>query len=195
MSDETNVVATKEVTKKKVSERVVLNATGQAQDEWQDAGGFSYKSLSEDFELRVLFSDLPDEVVRGLAAFGGLTLAGNTTNTVRNDKNVDDSERGSEKDALVAWFENLKAGNWTSPRGEVEAELTVLAQAYSAAMAKEGVTISPEDAQAKLKAADKDKRATVRKHPQVNAELKHIMAERAAEKAKTAPAASLDGLL
>lgn len=197
MSDEqnTSAVAAAEPSKKKVSDRFVLNAQGAVQDEWADAHGFSYKSIPENYELKVMFDDLPKEIVYGLAAFGGLTLAGNTTNTVRNDKNTPDEDKGTEKDALMAWYENLKAGNWTSPRGEVEAGLGSLAEAYSAAFAKEGVTISPADALVKLKEADKDKRAALRKHPQVKAELTRIIAERAAAKAKEAPVVPLASLM
>lgn len=167
--------------KRKVSERTVLDQDGKSQDEWLDAWGFAYKSLAEDFDLKVMFTDLPDPVMRGLAAFGGVTLAGNTTNTVRNDPNKSDD--ASEKEALIAWIENLKAGNWTSPRGEVEAGLNLLAEAYSKAMAKAGKDISTEAALEKLKAADKDKRKAVRTDSRVKAELTAILAERAKAKA------------
>lgn len=171
----------KTASKRKVSERNVLDAEGKVQDSWLDAWGFSYKSLAEDFELAVMFTDIPDAVMRGLAAFGGVTLAGNTTNTVRNGDNKNGVT--SEKEALLAWIENLKAGNWTSPRGEVEAGLGALAEAYSRAMAKAGKEISVEDSLAKLKAADKDKRTAVRKDSRVKAELTAIIAERAKAKA------------
>lgn len=168
--------------KRKVSERTVLDAERKPMDTWLDAMGFGYKSLSEDFEVQVMFDEIPDTVMRGLAAFGGVTLAGNTTNTVRNGENKGGA--ASEKEALTAWIENLKAGNWSSPRGEVEAGIGLLAEAYSAAMAKAGKEITVEAALEKLKAADKEKRASVRKDSRVNAELKRILAERAEAKAK-----------
>jgi hypothetical protein len=167
--------------KKKVSERSVLNAERKPQDSWLDAYGFGYKSLAENFDLIVMFDEIPDEVMRGLAAFGGVTLAGNTTNTVRNGENKGGA--ASEKEALLAWVENLKAGNWTSPRGELEAGISLLAEAYSKAMSKAGKPVSVEAALEKLKAADKDKRAAVRKNSQVKAELTAIVAERARLKA------------
>lgn len=185
MTDETNVgiepVVPAKAKKQAVSEREVLDAAGAVQEDWIDAYGFSYKSLGEDFTLKVMFEDLGDPVIRVLAAFGGLTLAGNTTNTVRNGDNKGGAE--TERDALVAWLENLKAGNWTSPRGEVEAGLGSLAEAYTAAMAKEGVRLAVEDVLAKLKAADKDKRAVIRKDSRVKAELTRLIAERAKAKA------------
>lgn len=180
-SEAATVTETAAPKKRKVSERTVLDQDGKAQDEWLDAWGFGYKSLAEDFDLKVMFTDLPDPVMRGLAAFGGVTLAGNTTNTVRNDPNKADD--ASEKEALIAWIENLKAGNWTSPRGEVEAGLGLLAEAYSKAMAKVGKDISTEAALEKLKAADKDKRKAVRTDSRVKAELTAILAERAKAKA------------
>ena len=188
-SEAPSVEAKAEPKKKKVSERIVLDAEGQPQDSWLDARGFAYKSIAEAYEAIVMFDELPDPVFRGLAAFGGLTLAGNTTNTVRNDPNKPDD--ASEKDALIAWIENLKAGNWTSPRGEVEAGLGLLAEAYAAAMTKLGKTLSVEDALAKLKEADKDKRKAVRSHSGVKVELTAILAERAKKNAAAAPEVAL----
>jgi hypothetical protein len=176
--DETVTVAPK---KRKVSERNVLDAHGKPQDSWLDAYGFGYKSLAENFDLNVMFEDIPDPVMRGLAAFGGVTLAGNTTNTVRNGENKGGA--ATEKEALIAWIENLKAGNWTSPRGEMEAGIGLLAEAYSNAMSKAGKSITVEAAMEKLKAADKEKRAAVRKDSRVKAELTAIIAERAKAKA------------
>jgi hypothetical protein len=178
-SDETEVEVVSK--KKKVSERSVLDETGKPQDSWLDAYGFGYKSLAENFDLNLMFKDIPDPVMRGLAAFGGVTLAGNTTNTVRNGENKGGA--ATEKEALLAWIENLKAGNWTSPRGELEAGLGLLAEAYSLAMGKAGKNITVEAALEKLKAADKDKRTAVRKDSRVRAELTAIQAERARVKA------------
>lgn len=182
VTDTPDTPAVAEAKKRKVSDRVILDGDMKPQDDWADAKGFSYKSLAEDYELMVMFEELPDEIQRGLMAFGGLTLAGNVTNTVRNGENKGGA--ATEKEALIAWIDNLKAGNWTSPRGEVEAGLGALAEAYARAMAKIGKEITAEVALEKLKAADKDKRAAVRKDPQVKAELTQIIAERAAAKAK-----------
>ena len=169
---------------KAVSKREVLNEKGELQDDWIGAGGFRYTVLDGGFELNVMWDELPVESQQALMAFGGLTLAGNTTNTVRNGENK--GEAASEKDALLALIENLKAGNWTSPRGEVEAGVGLLAEAYVAAMGKTGVVLDAVDVAAKLKAADKDKRKAVRSDPRVALELKNIIASRAAAKAATA---------
>lgn len=171
------------------SKRDVLNSAGAIQDEWIGAQGFAYTSLAEEFTLTVMLADLSDEVVSALATFGGLTLAGNVTNTVRNGK-----EKGTgttETAALTAWLDNLKAGNWTTERGEVEASVTTLATAYARALAKQGKIVSIEDVEAKLKAADKDKRAAVRKDAKVLAELRAIASEAASAKA----AASTDDIV
>ena len=189
MSDDQEVVqaepvAAAPVKSKAVSKREVLNEKGELQDDWIGAGGFRYTVLDGGFELNVMWDELPVESQQALMAFGGLTLAGNTTNTVRNGENK--GEATSEKDALLALIENLKAGNWTSPRGEVEAGVGLLAEAYVAAMGKTGIVLDAVDVAAKLKAADKDKRKAVRSDPRVALELKNIIASRAAAKAATA---------
>jgi len=179
--------ATDAAKKQAVSKRDVLNASGAPQDEWIGAEGFAYTILKNAFELKVMFNELPDAVRNALAAFGGLTLAGNTTNTVRNGvlKGTDTSE--AEKEALVAWLENLKAGNWTTPRGEVQAGLNTLAEAYVRAKAAEGVTLELEATLEKLKAASEELRGSIRKSTPVKAALAAIAAERAAARNKEAP--------
>lgn len=186
-NDEIETVVTKQ--KVAVSKREVLNASGVAQDEWVDAMGFAYTSLAENFKLDVLFTDLPDPIVRALAAFGGLTLAGNVTNTIRNSKTT--PVDATEKAALTEWLDNLKAGNWSSERGEVEAGVGALAEAYVRAQAKAGVTMDLDKVAAGLKAAAKELRDTIRKDPRVKAELAAITAERAAAKAASAPVIAL----
>ena len=188
LENETAAANSEKAPRNQVSKREVLDAQGSPQDEWIDAYGFSYTSLTENYEARLMFEELPDAVVRALAAFGGLTLAGNTTNTVRNGKSKGDA---TEKSELIAWIENLKAGNWSNPRGEVEAGLSMLSQAYAVVMEKAGAPITPEIAMEKLKAATKEKRAEVRKHPQVKAELARMIAERAAQNAAGATPAAL----
>ena len=128
-----------------------------------------------------MFDELADPVVRALAAFGGLTLAGNVTNTVRNGENKGGAE--TEKEALLAWIENLKAGNWLSAKGDMEAGIGLLAEAYTRAMVKDGKSMTVESALEKLKAADKEKRKATRANPKVKAALTAIIAERAAAKA------------
>ena len=188
MSDDTEVsivpAPTTQAKSTAVSKREVLGSDKTPQDDWIDAHGFKYTVLGNGFELSASFDELPDEVMRGLAAFGGLTLAGNVTNTVRNGeiKGTPDEEQA----ALLAWIENLKAGNWTSPRGEIEAGVGLLAEAYVAAMAKAGTVLDLVATNTKLKAADKDKRKAVRSDPRVKLELNNILATRAAAKAASA---------
>lgn len=171
--------------KRAVSKREILDSARAPQDDWAGAAGFRYTSLAEEFALDVMFDDLPDEIVRGLAAFGGLTLAGNVTNTVRNGERKGDGP-ATEREALLAWYENLKSGNWTSPRGEVEAGVGLLAEAVVRAYGKEGKVVSLDDATAAIKAADKDKKAAIRKNPAVKLAMLEIQTERAAKKAAEA---------
>ena len=151
----------------KVSERIVLDESGDSQDSYLDAGGFCYHSLVDDYKAEVLFSELPQSVVNGLAAFGALTLAGNTTNTVRNGKN---SRWTTEKDALDAWVADLRAGNWTSESGEVEAGAKLLAEAVARVKSQHDGQTRGEDAIAKIEAwllahdvADDQRKATSKK--------------------------------
>lgn len=184
MADDNTATESQEK-KRAVSKREVLDSARAPQDDWAGAAGFRYTSLAEDFALDVMFDELPDEIVRGLAAFGGLTLAGNVTNTVRNGERKGDGP-ATEAEALRAWLENLKSGNWTSPRGEVEAGVGLLAEAVVRAYSKEGKDVSLEQATAAIKAADKDKKAAIRKNPAVKLAMLEIQTERAAKKAAEA---------
>lgn len=180
--------------KRAVSKREILAADGSVQDDWAGAAGIRYTSLAEDFPLDVMFDELPEEIVRGLAAFGGLTLAGNVTNSVRNGERKGDGA-ATEKEALLAWLENLKAGNWTSPRGEVEAGIGLLAEAVQRSLAKKGQDVAIETVTEKIKAMDKDTKAKVKKDPGVKLAMLEIQTERAAKKAAAAEAGGeIEGL-
>ena len=185
MSDET-ATATPEVEAEKktraVSKREVLDSALAPQDDWAGAAGVRYTSLAEGFALDVIFDELPSEIRDGLTAFGALTLAGNVTNTVRNGERKGDGP-ATEKEALIAWLENLKAGNWTSPRGEVEAGIGLLAEAYVRAMAKSGKTVELDAVKEKLAKADKDAKKKVRTHPDVKQAMLEIQLERTKAKA------------
>lgn len=170
--------------KSKVSTREVLGADGKPQDEYIGAAGASYEVISEGYTARVMFEELADEVRDGLAAFGWLTLAGNVTNAVRNGENR--SGVASEKEALEAWLENLKNGDWSKPTGEFEAGLQLLAEGYVRARVEAGSPIELEEALSKLKAADKDKRKAVRNDPFVSKAIAQIQLERKVERAKAA---------
>lgn len=189
MADNDHETATEK--KRAVSKREILAADGSVQDDWAGAAGIRYTSLADDFALDVMFDELPDEIVRGLAAFGGLTLAGNVTNTVRNGERKGDGP-STEREALVAWLENLKSGNWTSPRGEVEAGVGLLAEAVQRAYAKEGRAVAIETITEKLKAMSKEDKAAVRKKDAVKLAILEIQTERAAKKAAAAGESGLD---
>lgn len=191
MADENQIeaadtaTATKEPSKRAVSKREILDSAGKEQDDWAGASGFRYTTLSDGFAATVMFDDLPDEIVKGLAAFGGLTLAGNVTNSVRNGERKGEGP-ATEAEALTAWLENLKAGNWTSPRGEVEAGIGLLAEAAQRAYAKKGQTVDIEAITEKIKGLDKDGKAALRKNPAVKLAMLEIQTERAAKKAAEA---------
>lgn len=191
---EATVTAATETKRPTVSERIVLDAEGKAQDGWIGAKGITYKSLTGNFDATIMFADLPVESYEALAAFGALTAAGNVTNTVRNGKAKGDA---TEKSALEEWLQNLKEGNWTSARGDVEAGLNLLATAFQAALAKDNVTMSDEQVREQLKSMTKEERADVRKHPAVKVEITRIAAEKAAANAAASgdKAPSLAGLI
>lgn len=182
---------TASTSRKAVSKRIILSADATPQDDWLGAAGVRYESLAAGKGVDVMFADLPDEVQNGLMAFGALTLAGNVTNTVRNSeegKALSDAERGqAEIDTLLAWLDNLKSGNWTSPRGEVEAGTELLALGYALAMRKAGKEMTDDEAREKVKAADKAKRKAVKSDPRVAAAIAEIVLER--KRAKLAESA------
>lgn len=194
MADENEIVADTAAEKKRaVSKREIIGNDGAVQDDWIGAAGFRYTSLSDGFAVDVMFTELPNEVLLGLAAFGGLTLAGNVTNTVRNGERKGDGP-STEREALTAWLENLKAGNWTSPRGEVEAGVGLLAEAVQRHYAKQGKTVELEVLVEKLKGISKEQKATIRKDPGVKLAMLEIQTERAAKKAAESGSDGLAGL-
>lgn len=179
-----------------VSKRVLLDATGKETDDYIGAGGFKYESLSEPgTSVTAMFEGegaLPMATIFGLAAFGGLTLAGNVTNTIRNGEPKADGPQ-TEREALEAWLRELVAGNWTRPTGEVEIGIGLLAEAVARHFtAKDGKT-RDADAVAKildwLKGLDKDTRKGWKQDPGVQVHMKRIQTERAEAKAAAAGAA------
>ena len=180
-----------ETTEKKraVSKREILAADGSTQDDWAGAAGIRYTSLAEDFPLDVMFDELPEDIVRGLAAFGGLTLAGNVTNSVRNGERKGEGP-STEREALLAWLENLKAGNWTSPRGEVEAGIGLLAESVQRMLEKSGKVVELETITEKIKAMSKEDKAKLKKDGKVKLAMLEIQTERAAKKVASAEGGS-----
>jgi hypothetical protein len=176
-----------------VSKREYINEDGTEAETPMDCAGFAYTILNgknnvnegEIFKLVRLYDDVGEAERRAFYAFAGFTLAGNVTNQVRNGT-AKANGPATEHDALTAWLENLDAGNWTSPRGELTAGLGSLAEAYVQAMAKEGVELNESETLEKLKAADADKRKAVRNDPRVRAVLTQIIAAKAAAKAAEA---------
>jgi len=181
-----------ETKKRAVSKREILGNDGNVQDDWAGAAGIRYTSLADDFALDIMFNELPEDIVFGLAAFGGLTLAGNVTNTVRNGERKGDGP-STEREALTAWLENLKSGNWTSPRGEVEAGVGLLAEAVQRALSKQGKAVELEVIRDKIKAMSKEDKATTRKDPAVKLAMLEIQTERAAKKAAESGGGGLAG--
>ena len=180
-----------ETTEKKraVSKREILAADGSTQDDWAGAAGIRYTSLAEDFPIDVMFDELPEDIVRGLAAFGGLTLAGNVTNSVRNGERKGEGP-STEREALLAWLENLKAGNWTSPRGEVEAGIGLLAESVQRMLEKSGKVVELETITEKIKGMSKEDKAKLKKDGKVKLAMLEIQTERAAKKVASAEGGS-----
>jgi hypothetical protein len=203
MEDQVNTeTAAKAKTRDTVSKREYIVAGGAVADSPLDASGFSYTVLDSAknrnggkvTEHQLMLSDfglteeevlaLPEQI-RGLACFGIGTLAGNATNTIRNGTIKSDGPQ-TEDDALIAWWNNLKEGNWTSPRGEVEAGVTLAAEAYFRALQGKGITafadgteLSLEEVIVRYKAADKEKRKAIRSDNAYQVALKEIQLERA----------------
>lgn len=179
----------KEPKRKAVSKRILLDANGAETDDYIGAGGFRYESLSEPgTAITAMFSGedaLPQASILALAAFGGTTLAGNVTNTIRNGEPKAGGPQ-TEREALDAWLKELRDGNWTRPTGEVDPGMGQLA----AAVARHFDTVKPlpsgeargEAEVAKIKdwlaGLDKETRAGWRKDPKVAAHIARINLER-----------------
>jgi hypothetical protein len=181
--------AAKESKRKAVSKRILLDANGAETDDIIGAGGFRYESLSEPgTSITAMFSGedaLPQASILALAAFGGTTLAGNVTNTIRNGEPKAGGPQ-TEREALEAWLKELREGNWTRPTGEVDPGMGLLAQAVArhfdsvkplASGEKRGET---EISKIKdwLAGLDKETRAGWRKDPKVAAHIARINLEK-----------------
>lgn len=206
-TSETAPAATAEKKKKaKVSDRFWIDAEGKETNEVDNVVGFKYVSVSEPGALaEARFTGdgaLPTSVIYGLAAFGGLTLAGNVTNTIRNGEPKADGPQ-TEKEALEIWIKELLEGNWTRPTGEVDPGLGLLAQAVARhfdevkPLPDGAKRVGNDENMAKvmdwLKGLDKDARKGWRADPKVNAHLKRIQLEKAeANAAKAGESKPLD---
>ena len=190
--------------RKAVSERIVLDLAGEEADTYVNAAGVLYKSLSEaGTEARIWFDTptaglpegaqtMPPEMVKALAAFGALTLAGNVTNVIRNGTPKADGPQ-TEREALDAWLADLYAGNWTKASGEVEPGIGLLAEAVARTLSdndKKDRTAPEAIAKVKgwLEGLDKDARKTWRNDLRVKRHQTSIQAERAAKRAEGAGA-------
>ena len=190
--------------KVKASERVWLDANGGETEDVNDVRGFKYTSLADKYDAVVMFdgeNKVPDHITFALAAFGGLTLAGNYTNTVRNNKQKP-AQPGDEQAALESWMEMLRAGDWTKPSGEGEAGMATFAEAFARhldetkakpdgskrAASPEGIAKVREY----LTGLDKDKKKEFRNDMRVAAHIKAIQAERAAARVAAAPQSTLE---
>lgn len=215
MGSDTNVVTseteTAKPTRDTVSKREYIGADRAEVDSPLEAHGFRYTVLAAAKNRNagkvsahdLMFTDfglteeevasIPEQI-RGLAAFGAGTLAGNATNTVRNGTVKADGPQ-TEDEALIGWWNNLREGNWTSPRGEVEAGVSQAAEAYYRALQTKGVTafadgtaLSLEEVLVRYKAADKDKRKAIRADDGYKLALAQIQLERAQKRVADAPA-------
>jgi hypothetical protein len=151
------------------------------------------REFNEEFTLDVLLSDLPEGAVNGLACFGGLVLAGNVTNTVRNAKGDSAPRYATQQEALEAWITGLREGNWTTGRGEFEAGIPLLAEAYNRVYRDaKGVDLDLSETIEKLKVKTKDERSSIRKRMDITAAISTIRAEKDAARLKQAqPAEAL----
>lgn len=198
-------MAQAEIKGRKRSERTWLDANREEADDKMEVAGVSYQILPakdlkkgrewhEDFTLELMFDELPEAAVHALAAFGALTWLGNITNTVRNYKDGDVPPGATaQQEALTSAVEELKKGNWTSGRGDFEAGLPSLIEAYCDAIEKKtGTRPDGEEKLARLREMDKETRTTkvseIKNHPDVKAALSARKAARDAERAAAASA-------
>lgn len=193
--------------KKAVSKRIVLGPDRAESDTWTGAYGLRYESLSEPGAVAELIfrpftsngtendKGLPEEMIYALAAFGGLTLAGNVTNVIRNGTPKADGPQ-TEREALEQWVADLMDGNWTKTSGEVEPGMGELAEAVARTLSdndKKDRTSAESIAKVKdwLAGLDKDARAKWRGDLRVKRHQAAIRKEKADARAANAPVAPL----
>lgn len=201
-NETTTTVTATDVKGKKASDRKYLDADLKTEAESPiGCAGFSYKSMPEGWEKSFEWSDFNNgqavsipPIVAGFAAFGALTLVGNQTNRVRNGQ-VKDGGPSTELEAVEQWLENVKAGNWVTAGGEVEAGSAKLAEAHlrllqaaGTVTAKDGTAIDLDYVKASHKAKTKEERKALRADSRIKVEMAKIDLERAQAKAGATPA-------
>lgn len=191
----------------KVSNRIILGKDRKEADQYTDAYGFRYESLSEpganceawfrEPDGGFLESDkvLPADSIYALATAGALTYSGNATNTIRNGTPKADGPQ-TEKEALDQWLQNLMDGNWTKASGEIEPGMAELAEAVARTLSdNDKKDRSSDEALAKVKDylsnLDKDARGKWRGDLRVKRHIAAIRKEKADKRAAAAPAAPL----
>src|SRR5687768_6211814 len=123
-------VATKET---KISNREFIGPDGKEVENPMEATGARYTFILDDggsVEAQVddLIANGHKDIVCAFFGGGLHVYAGNIANRIRNGQVKADGPQ-TVKEALAAWWENLMAGNWTLPRGEVVAGVGLLAEA------------------------------------------------------------------
>lgn len=171
-----------EETTRSVSIREMLDAEGNVTEENLGCAGVRYTIKSSGYAKTMMRNDLPDEVNAAIWAFGAQTLAGNVTNTARNSdeakaKSAAERDR-DQQEVLDAWWDNLKAGNWSVGGDRGEVGLSTLADALYRVQTSAGITTSVEALYEKLKAAPKEKVKEFRANSKVAVALAEINLER-----------------
>ena len=141
----------------------------------EDLSGVTIKFL-EGESVTLLLEDIPEETIKRLALHGASQKLGDSYS------GEDDIEVARARALGVA--NRLKQGDWKAVReGSGGSRISDLARALAAIT---GNTV--EQSVAVIEDMDKAKRAGLRRHPKIAAELARMAAERAQEKANKAAA-------
>lgn len=178
-----NVADAEKPGRKKASDRMYLDAKGEEADSPIGCSGFSYKSVPEGWTKTFTWDDFDDPQIKGLAAFGALTLIGNQTNRVRNGQ-VKEGGPTTELEAVDQWLENLQQGNWVTAGGDVEAGVNLLARAFVEAYPELPVVQQGIDAvKAKLQSVSKEALKKYRADARINVAINTFKLQAAKDKA------------
>lgn len=188
MTDVQDTTTSEEKRASKLSNRWHIDANGEEVDNPMEATGALYRYLEESDKPTIsaqvdeLIETGHKDIVIALFGAGLYTIAGNVANRIRNGQVKDDGPQ-TVGEALKSWWDNLLAGNWTTPRGDVEAGVGLLAEAMLRAKNKvdggklaDGSERTLESVTAFLKTQTKDQKKAWRKA--VGEEIAEIQLER-----------------
>lgn len=145
---------------------------------------FNPNDLSEEMRTNLMLHGLSQKLGDATAS-----VKKRLTDTLKRDP-TEDEHKAAAIEAINAVWKQLESGDWRAARGEGEAKPRIGEVALAIARLR---NMEVEEVARLVAATDKDKIKQWRKHPQIQAEITKIRAERAQERlSKTASASNFD---